>query len=223
MRLALAPFLLAPLLFADDPPPKPSDGVTLVAEKSITADLGRKCIVDVKTSAKKVTFQVPAEVDFITLDGKRIACWALPGSYTIRAMVPSGDDVISTEIVLTVTGARPPPPPVDQLVKDLQAAYDADTSATKRKDIADLTEVMAGCVATAKKGGKVKVTKDLQDGVHSVTGLVIQDRLMGVRTAIGGYMAPKLGTASKPVDEAFWTLAAAEYGAVATALGKVVK
>ena len=82
---------------------------------------------------------------------------------------------------------------------------------------------MAGCVASAKAGGKVKVTKDLQDGVHTVTNLVIQNRLMGVRTQIGAYLTPKFGSVSVPVTEAFWTTAAAEYGAVAAALGKVVK
>ncbi len=204
-------------------PPKVDPATTIAAVKPVTVDLGKKCIVEVTTTAKKVTWKCPAEVEFIALDGKRIACWALPGTYTLTAMVPSGDDVLSTEVVLTVSGARPPPPPVDELVKSLQAAYDADTSATKKKDIADLQEVMAGCVATAKKGGKVKVTKDLQDGVHSVTGLVIQDRLMGVRTQIGAYLTPKLGSTSVPVTEAFWATAAAEYGAVAAALGKVVK
>lgn len=222
MRLAtVLGLILCSAAIAADPPPKTD--TTLVSGKAVTVDLGKRCVVEVTTNAKKVTWKVPADVEYYLLDGKKIACWALPGTYTLTAMVPSGDDVLSTEVVLTVTGARPPPPPVDQLVKDLQAAYDADTSATKKDDIGKLQEVMAGCVPSAKAGGKMKTTKDLQDGVHAVTELVIPGRLKGVRTQIGAYLAPKLGTTSKPIDEAFWTLAGTEYGAVAAALGKVVK
>lgn len=222
--LLLCMQLVSLAAMASDQPPKPADPlVTLTAGKSVTVDLGKKCIVTADTTAKKVTWKVPAEVEFIALDGKKIACWALPGTYTLTAMVPSGDDVLSTEIILTVTGSRPPPPPVDELQKSLQAAYDADTSATKKDDIGKLQEVMTGCVPSAKAGGKVKTTKDLQDGVHQVTELVIPARLIGVRTQIGAYLAPKLGTTSKPVDDAFWKLAATEYGNVAAALGKVVR
>lgn len=213
-------------VFAADPIPPadtPIPAASLDAGKAVTVDLGKKCIITATTTAKKVTWRAPEGVEFVALDGKRIAVWALPGTYTLQAMIPSGDDVITSDVVLTVTGARPPPPPVDELTKQLQAAYDADTSPTKKDDLGKLQEVMAGCVAAAKSGGKVRVTKDLQDGVHSVTELVIPGRLKGVRVAIGGYLAPKLGTSSVPVTEAFWTLAGAEYGNVAAALGKVVK
>lgn len=99
-------------------PPKPAEPVeppvvTLTADGDITAELGHKAIVAVKTTAKKVTWRIPAGVDTVSLDGRRLAVWAPPGTYVFHAMVPSGDDVIDADVVLTVTGPRPPPSPVD--------------------------------------------------------------------------------------------------------------
>jgi hypothetical protein len=85
--------------------------LTLDAGEPVTAEVGHRCIVAVKTKAKKVTWRVPSGVETISLDGKRLAVWAPVGVYTFRAMVPNGEDVLDVEIVLTVTGPRPPPPP----------------------------------------------------------------------------------------------------------------
>lgn len=74
-------------------------------------EVGRKIVVQAETTAKKVTWKVPAGCDSVPLDGKRLAVWALPGTYTFTAMVPNGDDVVAVDVVLTVTGPRPPPNP----------------------------------------------------------------------------------------------------------------
>lgn len=226
MRLlyaTVAGLLACGLLSGADPAPKTPDGVTIETVQSVTADLGKKCVVEVKTTAKKVTWRLPPGVDSLTLDGKRLAVWALPGTYTIRAQVPSGDDVVEVDVLVTITGDLPTPAPTDQLVKDLQAAYNADTGATKKDDIGKLAEVMLGSVPSAKAGGKVKMTGDLQAGVHQVTELVIPGKLKGVRTQIGSYLTPKLGSSSVQVTDAFWATASTEYAAVAAALGKVVR
>jgi hypothetical protein len=230
MRLlyaAVAGLLACGLLSGSDPAPapKPSDAVTIETVQPVTADLGKKCVVEVKTTAKKVTWRLPAGIDSVplTTDGKKLAVWAMPGSYTLMAYAPSGDDVVVADVLVTITGTAPTPGPVDQLLKDLQAAYNADTGATKKDDIAKLAEVMAGSVASAKSGGKVKMTADLQNGVHQVTELVIPGKLKGVRSQIGAYLTPKLGSSSVPVTDAFWATASTEYAAVASALGKVVK
>lgn len=96
-----------------EPAPQPRSDVLLDAGPPVTVEQGRKCILTVQTTAKKVTWGIPPGCDTLPLDGKRLAVWALPGTYTFRVMVPSGDDVISTELVLTVTGPRPPPIPPD--------------------------------------------------------------------------------------------------------------
>ncbi len=119
---------------AADPPAS-----VLEANGPTTVEVGKKAIVKVATTAKKVTWKIPAGCDTETLDGKRLAVWALPGTYTFVAMVPNGDDVISVDCVLTVTGPRPPPAPtpvdpVDPVLTPfqvkLQAAFRADTGAT---------------------------------------------------------------------------------------------
>jgi hypothetical protein len=74
-------------------------------------EVGKKCVLKAQTTAKRVTWRVPAGCDTEALDGRRLAVWALPGTYTFVAMVPSGDDVVSIDYVLTVVGPRPPPGP----------------------------------------------------------------------------------------------------------------
>lgn len=108
----------------------------------ITAEVGKKCVIRVQTTAKKVTWKIPAGCDTENLDGRRLAVWALPGTYTFVAMVPYGDDVVSMDYVLTVTGPRPPPPPPPPPPDDpvltpfqvkLQAAYRADGATLESK------------------------------------------------------------------------------------------
>lgn len=113
---AVAGILACGLLSAADPAPpksdvKVSDAIKLTPGKAQNAVVGKKCIVSVETTAKKVTWRVPDGVDYIALDGKRIAVWADAGVYTLLAAVPSGEDVLTTELVLTVVGPRPPPIP----------------------------------------------------------------------------------------------------------------
>lgn len=85
--------------------------VKLSPGKPQSVNVGKKCIITIETTAKKVTWKVPEGVEFVALDGKRIAVWADTGVYKLLAQVPAGDDVLSTELVLTVIGPRPPPVP----------------------------------------------------------------------------------------------------------------
>lgn len=96
------------LFIAADPVPP---ATTLDLGQPVTVPVGKKCVLEATTSAKKVTWKVPAGCDAMPLDGKRLAVWANPGTYVFTAMVPSGEDVVSKELVLTVVGAQPPPIP----------------------------------------------------------------------------------------------------------------
>src|SRR6185436_829666 len=98
--------LLSSVALAADPPPP-----VLEVLGPTTVEVGKKCVIKVQTTAKKVTWKIPSGCDAENLDGKRLAVWALPGTYTFVAMVPNGDDVVSIDYVLTVVGPRPPPPP----------------------------------------------------------------------------------------------------------------
>jgi len=215
--------LLATVAFAADPvpPPKPTDTVTLKDAKPVTAAVGRKCLIEVETTAKKVTWKIPAEVDTVTLDGRRLAVWALPGTYTLTAMVPSGDDVLSVDVTLTVTGDVPAPvvPAINKAVRD---AYAADTSANK----AELAKKLAGLYRAAGtvtvKDTSIKTYFDLYSDVAAANAAQMgQTDLQGVRLAISKYLDAKLPTDKKtPIDR---TLAAAEFLNVATALESLTK
>jgi hypothetical protein len=114
VRFAIGTFLLllgASALCSADPPASAAPP-TLKVAPTLVVEVGRKCVITAETSAKKVTWQLPADVDALPLDGKRLAVWAPPGQYTLRAAVPSGDDVVMAEVLLTVTdGTAPIPPP----------------------------------------------------------------------------------------------------------------
>lgn len=111
LRLAHLWLLLAAPALHAGPAPEAPPVVTLklVAPKSV--EPGKRLVIVAETKAPKVTWDVPAGVDALPLDGKRLAVWALPGSYEFRALVPSGEDVVSAKVVVVVTGPRPPPVP----------------------------------------------------------------------------------------------------------------
>jgi hypothetical protein len=207
-----------------DPAPAPAPAVTIDLGAPVTVEVGRKCILSAETTAKKVTWKVPAGCDAYALDGKRIAVWAPPGTYVFAAMAPAGDDVITAEVVLTVTGARPPPSPVPPdpvapLAAALQAAYTPEADAARLKTLAEL---MGSVVAAAKASGAVTTTKQLQEKVHQATDLAVGvGKLPATRRAVGEYLVTKLGNASQPMTEAAWATAAAEYANVAAALKQV--
>lgn len=97
-------------------PPASAAPPTLKVAPALTVEVGKKCVIAAETTAKKVTWSIPPGVDAMPLDGKRLAVWAPPGTYTLRAAVPNGDDVVMAVVTLTVTGPRPPPGPVDPVV-----------------------------------------------------------------------------------------------------------
>lgn len=189
MRLASVACLLLFATFAapaaDSPirvPDAPAvQSVTIELGGPVTVELGKKCVLTAETTAKKVTWKVPAGADAIPLDGKRLAVWAPPGTYTFVAMAPSGDDVVSQEVVLTVTGARPPPSPVDTLAKAAQAAYDADPSPTKSLDKAAMTAVFT-VLAGQMDAPEIKTAKNLFDFNKNTMFARLGGRLGGVGT-----------------------------------------
>lgn len=111
LLVSLAVFGQVPEGRGADPVPPKAEVVEIELGTSVTVELGRKCILTAETKAKKVTWKVPAGVDAMPLDGKRLAVWAKEGRYVFVAMAPSGDEVVSAEVVLTVVGPRPPPVP----------------------------------------------------------------------------------------------------------------
>lgn len=149
---------------ATDPPTSKSEQFTVSLElgKPMTVELGKKCIIRAETSAKKVTWDIPQGVDTVPLDGKSLAVWATPGTYTFRAMVPSGDDVVSKEQILTVVGPRPPPI-VDKLVEAVQKAYDQEPSATRAQDKNSLKLVFQSTAASMTDPTAFVATRTVKD------------------------------------------------------------
>lgn len=77
-----------------------------------TFEAGKKAVIKVTTTAKKVSWKIPPGCDTEALDGRRLAVWANPGTYLFVAMVPVGDDVVTIDYPVTITqGPRPPPGP----------------------------------------------------------------------------------------------------------------
>lgn len=181
-------------------PPKPAEpveppAVTLVADDDVTAELGHKAIVAVKTTAKKVTWRIPTGVDTVSLDGRRLAVWAPPGTYVFHAMVPNGDDVLDASVVLTVTGPRPPPgpgpvdppkPPVDPpapadpYAAALQAAYDAAPDPDK----SDKLDRYALFVSIVLKPADPNATSAL-DTPTTTTSTALLTVLTSIRRGVG--------------------------------------
>lgn len=192
--------LLLLLAFAVADPPEPPippipPGTTLELGQPITVPLGKKCILTAETSAKKVTWVVPIGADAMPLDGRRLAVWATPGTYTFTAMVPSGDDVISKEIVLTVVGAIPPPipipvPVVDPLIAPAQEAFRnapaslPDSDGVVHTKGADKLEMIAvfRALSNSVNDPLIKTAKHLYDVNANTMKARLQGRLGGVGT-----------------------------------------
>ena len=196
-RVSLLAVLLVSSACASPPEPIPP-GTTLELGQPITVPVGKKCILTAETTAKKVTWITPPGADAMPLDGRRLAVWATPGTYTFTAMVPSGDDVISKEIVLTVTGAIPPPipipvPVVDPLIALAQLAYTSDPSPTKAADKVGLSTVFT-ILADAANAPEIKTAKNLFDVVHGSIQNRLGDRLKPVRTIVGAELNKILPT-----------------------------
>lgn len=191
--------LLAPVSVIADPVPPPATtpakkivdptptpvGESLELSGPTTVEVGRQCVITAKTNAKKVTWKIPPGADVLALDGKRIAVWAAPGTYTFTGLIPSGDDVVSSEVVLVVTGPRPPPPPADQLLKKVQAAYTADQSPTKVEDKIKLLAVFSVLAEDPLTDPPVGTEGKLFDFIHNSITSRIGTRLTSTRELLG--------------------------------------
>lgn len=230
----LATALSTALTYAADPIPKsPTDGpmtptVTIKAVQPVTADLGKKCIVSVETTAKKVTWKYPAGVDAVSLtaDNKSVAVWALPGSYTLSARVPSGDDVIDADVLVTIAGDVGPVLPVSTLKADVLAAFGHDpsdglTKAALAVKLAKLYRASASDTFLKKYGATTTWYEVFTDVATANSSQMGQTDLQGVRVVISKYLDARL-----PTDKATKLdpkLAAAEFGNVAAALEALTK
>lgn len=181
MRLILLTLaLFVGVATAADPIPKSSDAppiITLDAGKAVTAPVGKKCVVEVKTTAKKVTWRLPEGIDSIALDGKRLAVWAVPGEYLLRAQVPNGEEVLEVDVKVTITG-NVVTPPVDDTLKNLQAAYNSEPAVTRADDKAKLIAVYRVAAAGL---GDLKTAGEVFTVIHNTTESRIADRLTKVR------------------------------------------
>lgn len=209
---------------AADPIPKSGDSpvptvplVTLEAGSPVTAEVGKKCVVEVKTTAKKVTWKVPAGVDSVPLDAKRLAVWALPGTYTITALAPNGDDVVLADLTLTITGDIGPSSPVSTLNNDVKLAYAADKSMNKADLVKKLAALYRAAGTVTVKDTSIKTYYDLFSDVSTANAAQMgQTDLQGVRVVIQKYLDGKLPTdKTTPINR---TTAGTEFLNVATAL-----
>lgn len=205
------------------PPPKAADvqKVTIEAVQPVTAEVGKKCIVTVKTTAKKVTWKFPASVDTapLTADGKSLAVWAMPGSYTLTAHVPSGDDVVLADVVVTITGNIVP---MTGLNADVKAAYDADKSTNKAILAGKLASLYRAAGTVTVKDTSVKTYYDLFTDVSTANKAQMgQTDLQGVRVVLQKYLDGKLPTdTATPIDR---SKAGTEFLNVAAALESLTK
>ena len=215
----LALVLATPLLTRAADPPIPPPVVVQVkidTVSPVTAEVGKKCVVEVKTTAKKVTWRIPEGVDSIALDGKRLAIWALPGTYTLTALVPNGDDVALADVTVTITGGVPGPAP-NAFLAELKAAYAKDTGTNKAVLLGKLASLYRAAGTVTVKDPSVKTYFDLFSDVSTANAAQMgQTDLQNIRTVIAKRLDATLPTDKKtPIDR---TVAAAEFIAVATAL-----
>lgn len=215
-----------------DPIPK-SDGppatlVTIEAVQPVTADVGKKCVVTVKTTARKVTWRFPAGVDAVplTADGKSLGVWALPGSYALTALAPSGDDVVLADVQVTITGSVGPPTPASTLNADVKAAYDRDSTeplakALLAKKLAQLWRATASPDYLAEYKPTTTWADVFTDVSTANAKLMGQTDLQGVRLVVAKYLDGRIPTDRKTKLDP--KLAAAEFGAVASALEALAK
>ncbi len=207
LRLVLLALLLVAPAWATEPKqpdPLPAS-LTVNDSKPVTVEVGHKCVLTATTGAKKVTWKIPAGVETLAIDGKRLAVWATEGTYTFQAAVPNGDDVILAEIVLTVTGPRPPPAPPDAFVKALQDAWALETPADKAR-IADLAAIYR--VSATKPSGTIYLAandtgKKVHDVFKSARDAFMQGALPNVIEAIRQHQNAELTIPeNKPLDDA---------------------
>jgi hypothetical protein len=201
MMKALHVSLLFLSLLGAQTPPEPVAPVTpLDLGAPITVPVGKKCVLKADTTAKKVTWRIPAGVDALSLNGKELAVWALPGTYTFTAMVPSGDDVVSKELVLTVVGAQPPPI-VDTLAADIQAAFDGEPSSvlvngSPRLKSLDAVALAEAYRAHARALPTFATANDAANDLLTVRKAAVAERVPSVRLIAGKELAKILPSAA---------------------------
>lgn len=227
--------LLAASLLAKGADPIPKSDVnpaavtiTIDSTSPVTADVGKKCVVTVKTSAKKVTWRFPAGVDAIplTADGKSLGVWALPGSYSLTALAPNGEDVVLADVTVTITGSVGPPTPASTLNADVKAAYLSDstdgvTKASLASKLAKLYRASASDSFLKKYKADTTWYEVFTDVSLANAGQMGQTDLQGVRLVISKYLDSRLPTDKQTRLDP--KLAATEFGAVATALEALAK
>lgn len=203
------------LVQKSDGPVTPTTDVKIENSKPVTAAIGTKCIVTVETTAKKVTWRMPAGVEYVSLNGKQAAVWALPGTYTLVAQVPAGDDVLSADVVLTITGSITPPV-IDTFLQDVQAAYTRETATDKKVNVGKLASLYRTAATQTVPDPTVKTYGDLfKDMKTASEALIPVTAIPDVRKVVGVRLNKTMNNPATAIDR---VLAASEFNAVATAL-----
>src|SRR5262245_13373186 len=112
------------------------------------------------------------------------------GKYRFAAIAASatGEQTRVDFVVVIGPGSDPnipPPPPKDKLLEAVRAAYDKDTSTTKKADMAALAEVYLDLATKVKDANTVRTTGHLADLIVNTRKKKIGDRLQGVRDVFG--------------------------------------
>lgn len=122
---------------------------------------------------------------------------------------------------------KPPSPPDDPLVRRLQAAYDADGSATKSADLKQLIALYLEAAEFARKSD-CATAADLFGAVSAAAAALLPDvdgvrRLAGVRKVIGTELVNVLPTdPAAPLTAEVRAAAVGAFAKYAAALGGVV-
>ena len=236
--LLAAAFLVPAVLVADDPvvaKSKISAAVVPIPRPKPLEWTEVKCDPGVP-----VVLQVEGakSVQWLLVDDTGASLTTLPDSQSAVFVGKSRHRVIAIadgKLNLTVMvagdapppGPTPPPKPVDELVRQLQAAYDADKGDTKAADLKQLIGLYTEAVVFAKDG-KFDTAADLFAAVSAAAGSLLPDvdgvrRLPGMRKVIAGELASVLPTdPDAPLTEAVRAAASAAFAKCAKALQGVV-
>ncbi len=191
----------------------------------------------IETNGKQVLVKINSPTVETSMDSggrELVVLFHSPGDYKIWAITSMNDELVESEISVTVVkndnnpdppGPKPPAPPVpptpvDPLVKEFQDAYNLDNAPDKRERMGGLVRAMRYGVDQAS----VKATNgDVVAAVASKTKEEVADSLLGVRKSIGKYLNGVLGEDNMNMTPDLRKKYAAEYTKVADALEKVNK
>lgn len=118
-----------------------------------------------------------------------------PGSYRLVAWTAKGDIPSAEAVCIVVVGGAPvppdPPPVNDPLLEPVQAAYNADPSATKVEDKVALAAIYRATIPALTDVGTAEMLFKL---IKGATELRIEGRLKPIRSLFGAELEKVLPT-----------------------------